>query len=66
MVIYHIFYLIILYVDKCHNALLPYGRHILCWASTNVGESLPLLYPFLDEEDTYGINVIRNFGVFTE
>ena len=60
------FYLIILYVDKCHNYLLPSGGHLLCGFSTNIGKSSPPLYPFLDEGYTYGTNVIHNFGVFTE
>ena len=37
-----------------------------CQASTNVEESLCPFYPFLDEGDTYGTNVIRIVGKLTE
>ena len=60
------FYLIILYVGKCHNYLLPSVYNFSCRDSTNVGSSLPPFYLFLYEVDTYGTNVICNFGVLTE
>ena len=61
-----LFYLIVLYVGKCHNYLLTSGQNILCRASTNVGKSSPPFYLFLDEGYTYGTNAIRNFVVLTE
>ena len=66
MVIYQKQYLIILYVGKYHNYLVPFRRHLLCQSSTNVGKSPPLFYPFLNEGDTYSTNVIHNFGLLTE
>ena len=60
LVIYHILYLAILYVGKCHNVLLPFGRLLLFRASTNIVKSLPPLYQLLDEGDMYGTNVINN------
>ena len=54
----------VLYVGKCQNGLLPSGRHVLCWASINVGESSLLFDLLLDEGVKFGTNVIHNFGVF--
>ena len=39
---------------------------LLCWASTNFCGLLPMFYLFLDKGDTYGANIIRNFGLLTE
>ena len=60
------FYLTVLYIGKCHNYLIPFCRHLLCWSNKNIGKSLLMLYPLLDEGDTHDTSVIRNFGLLDE